>query len=92
MFNLFIFFVVRDYSLPKSTEQCRAKLCEEFSKHKEIKDIRRIDMLMLNGQKELTEICCMQKDRADILKYWPNDCHEHPKPTEFLEKFLVGKN
>jgi NADH dehydrogenase (ubiquinone) 1 alpha subcomplex subunit 6 len=36
-----------DYDIPKSVEQCRAKLREEFEKNRHIKDIRVIDMLVI---------------------------------------------
>jgi hypothetical protein len=39
--------VVLDYDIPKSVEQCRAKLREEFEKHRQITDIRVIDMLVI---------------------------------------------
>jgi hypothetical protein len=36
-----------DYDIPKSVEQCRAKLREEFEKHRHVTDIRVIDMLVI---------------------------------------------
>lgn len=36
-----------DYDIPKSVEQCREKLREEFLKHKNVTDIRVIDMLVI---------------------------------------------
>lgn len=36
-----------DYDIPKSVEQCREKLREEFLKHKNVSDIRVIDMLVI---------------------------------------------
>lgn len=39
--------LVTDYDIPKSAEQCRDKLREEFKKHGNIKDIRVIDMLVI---------------------------------------------
>lgn len=38
---------MKQYDIPKSVEQCRDKLREEFSKHDNIKDIRVIDMLVI---------------------------------------------
>lgn len=36
-----------DYDIPKSESQCREKLKEEFLKHKNVTDIRVIDMLVI---------------------------------------------
>lgn len=40
-------FLVMDYDIPMSIEQCRAKLREEFTKNKDVSDIRVIDMLVV---------------------------------------------
>ncbi|KAL3269774.1 hypothetical protein HHI36_008834 [Cryptolaemus montrouzieri] len=40
-------YIVKKYDIPKSVEQCHAKLREEFAKHKDVKDIRVIDMLVI---------------------------------------------
>ncbi|EAT34732.1 AAEL013043-PA [Aedes aegypti] len=42
-------YIVMDYDIPKSVEQCREKLREEFLKHKNVTDIRVIDMLVIKG-------------------------------------------
>lgn len=36
-----------DYDIPKSEAQCRDKLKAEFTKHKNVTDIRVIDMLVI---------------------------------------------
>lgn len=38
---------VKQYDIPKSPEQCRQRLREEFLKHNDIKDIRIVDMLVI---------------------------------------------
>ena len=40
-------FIVMDYDIPKSVEQCRIKLREEFEKNRHVTDIRVIDMLVI---------------------------------------------
>ncbi|NEU33633.1 LYR motif-containing protein, partial [bacterium LRH843] len=47
-------YIVRDNTIPKSVAQCRAKLREEFEKHRNLTDIRVVDMLVIKGQMELT--------------------------------------
>lgn len=36
-----------DYDIPMTVEQCRDKLREEFVKHRNVTDIRVIDMLVI---------------------------------------------
>lgn len=38
---------VMDYDIPMTVEQCRDKLREEFVKHRNVTDIRVIDMLVI---------------------------------------------
>ncbi|GAB0086084.1 NADH dehydrogenase [Sergentomyia squamirostris] len=96
VFNLYrawyrqIPYVVMDYDIPKSVEQCREKLREEFMKHKDVSDIRVIDMLVIKGQMELKETVEIWKQKGHIMRYF-KETYE-PKPTDFLSKFLSGQN
>jgi NADH dehydrogenase (ubiquinone) 1 alpha subcomplex subunit 6 len=36
-----------DYDIPKTVEQCRVKLREEFEKNRHVTDVRVIDMLVI---------------------------------------------
>lgn len=76
--------------MPKTTEKCRKKLREEFLKNKDITDLRIIDMLAIDSQKDLKDSICLWKQKSQLLKYW--DAEREPKQTKFLAKFLVGKN
>lgn len=38
---------VMDYDIPKTVEQCRAKLREEFERHRNVTDVRVVDMLVI---------------------------------------------
>ncbi|KAH8384684.1 hypothetical protein KR093_004807 [Drosophila rubida] len=40
-------YIVMDYDIPMSVEQCRAKLREQFIKNRSVTDIRVIDMLVI---------------------------------------------
>lgn len=42
-----------DYDIPKSIQQCRAKLREEFLRNRDVTDIRVIDMLVIKVRKTL---------------------------------------
>ncbi|XP_064116207.1 NADH dehydrogenase [ubiquinone] 1 alpha subcomplex subunit 6 [Macrobrachium rosenbergii] len=81
-------YIVLDYDFPKSKEQCRAKLREQFEKHRDVKDIRVIDMLVIKGQMELKETVEIWKQKHGIMSYWRDSVD--PKPKDFLSKFLDG--
>jgi len=83
-------FIVEKYDIPKSIEQCREKLKEEFIKNKDIADVRVIDMLVIKGQMELKETIKIWKQKGHIMRFWKESLE--PKPTDFLSKFMAGHN
>lgn len=103
-FNFFFFFIfplnvpVDDYNLPLTVHQCRNKLHGNFSKQKNLSDIRQIDTLVLKHQQELKELRFRQMDRSHLMKMLENESNngggENTKShrTQFLDKFLVGQN
>lgn len=44
---------MNDIDIPRTVEECRQKLREEFVKHKDVKDIRVIDMLIVKVSRHL---------------------------------------
>lgn len=89
-FNLiFLIFLVDEYDIPKSVEQCRDKLKEEFVKNKDITDMRVVDMLVIKGQMELKETAQIWKQKGHIMRYWKETVE--PKPADFLSKFLSSQ-
>lgn len=83
-----VFFIaVADYGLIKTNEDCRLRLHAEFMKHKDMKDVKQIDLLVFRHQIELKEIRCMQKNRAQVMKLMSGNSSGLPQ-TEFLDKFL----
>lgn len=78
--------LVEKFDIPKSIEQCREKLKEEFVKNKDITDVRVIDMLVIKGQMELKETIQIWKQKGHLMRYWQESVE--PKSTDFLSKFL----
>ncbi|KAH8405508.1 hypothetical protein KR215_001491 [Drosophila sulfurigaster] len=83
-------YIVMDYDIPVSVEQCREKLREQFIKNRNVTDIRVIDMLVIKGQMELKESVEIWKQKGHIMRYWKES--QDPKPTDFLSKFIQGIN
>ncbi|KAK4875526.1 hypothetical protein RN001_011948 [Aquatica leii] len=81
-------FIVRHFDIPKSVEQCRQILREEFTKHENLTDVRVIDMLIIKGQMELQESVNNWKQKGHIMSYFKETIE--PKPKDFLSKFLQG--
>ncbi|XP_056646163.1 NADH dehydrogenase [ubiquinone] 1 alpha subcomplex subunit 6 [Diorhabda carinulata] len=82
-------YIVKNYDIPRTVEQCKTKLREEFTKFDEIKDVRLIDMLVIKGQMELKEVVNVWKQKSHIMAYFKDTIE--PKPKDFLSKFLNGK-
>lgn len=78
-----------DFDVPKSVSQCREKLKEEFVKRKHVTDVRVIDMLVIKGQMELKETVEFWKQKGHLMNYFQETIE--PKPTDFLSKFVAGK-
>ncbi|CAG5115163.1 unnamed protein product [Candidula unifasciata] len=76
-------YTVKDFYIPITIEQGRAKVGEMFLKNKNVTDIWIIDMLVIKGQMELVETANLWKQ--------PNHVMMKPKPTDFLCKFYEGQ-
>ncbi|XP_012274959.1 NADH dehydrogenase [ubiquinone] 1 alpha subcomplex subunit 6 [Orussus abietinus] len=82
--------IVWEFDIPRTVDQCKAKLREEFIKHRNLTDIRVIDMLIVKGQMELRETTELWKTKGQIMYLFKDTVEK--KPTDFLSKFLAGQD
>uniref|UniRef100_A0A1Q3FT21 NADH dehydrogenase [ubiquinone] 1 alpha subcomplex subunit 6 n=1 Tax=Culex tarsalis TaxID=7177 RepID=A0A1Q3FT21_CULTA len=80
--------IIHKYDIPKSKEQCREKIREEFLRHRNVTDLRVIDMLLIKGQMELRETVNRWKDKSHLMRYWKDGVEV--KPKDFLSRFYEG--
>ncbi|XP_011308894.1 NADH dehydrogenase [ubiquinone] 1 alpha subcomplex subunit 6 [Fopius arisanus] len=83
-------YINLEYDIPKTEKDLRQKLRDEFCKHKDVKDIRIVDMLVIKGQMDLQEVAQKWKN-AGTFMYAFKDTVEK-KPTDFMSKFLAGQD
>ncbi|CAB0035133.1 unnamed protein product [Trichogramma brassicae] len=81
-------FILQDYDIPKNANDLKMKIREEFNKHRTVKDIRVIDMLVIKGQMELKETVEKWKNKGALMFYFKDTVE--PKPTDFMSKFMNG--
>ncbi|XP_013145124.1 PREDICTED: NADH dehydrogenase [ubiquinone] 1 alpha subcomplex subunit 6-like [Papilio polytes] len=64
-------YVVKEFDMPKSEDQCRAKLKEMFLNNKNVTDVRVIDMLVIkvSSSSKHLEIFEMLRDSIHHLPY-----------------------
>ncbi|XP_047343257.1 NADH dehydrogenase [ubiquinone] 1 alpha subcomplex subunit 6 isoform X1 [Vespa velutina] len=81
-------FIVIDYDIPYTRKQCLEKLRSEFLKNKYVTDVRVIDLLVIKGHMELTEVINIWKPVGNLLNHFKDTYN--PKPKDFLGKFYAG--
>jgi len=83
-------YICHDFNLEVTERQMRDKVREKFLENRHVSDIRVIDLLVIKGQMELTEIVKMWKQPCHIMTYFKPSIN--PKPKDFISKFLAGKD
>ncbi|KAI8884865.1 hypothetical protein K501DRAFT_247193 [Backusella circina FSU 941] len=73
------------------TSIIRAKVREEFEKHRFVEELEVRDILFAKGQMEYQEIMNVWKQNNHIMNYFIKE-ELPPKPTTFLEKFYEGRS
>ncbi|XP_057320791.1 NADH dehydrogenase [ubiquinone] 1 alpha subcomplex subunit 6 [Microplitis mediator] len=81
-------YIVMDYHIPKTEEDLKAKIREKFYEHKDVRDIRVIDLLVIKGQMELKETAEKWKNKGTFMNYFSETVEK--KPSDFMSKFLSG--
>ncbi|KAI9486424.1 MAG: hypothetical protein EXX96DRAFT_593064 [Benjaminiella poitrasii] len=79
---------LHELNLPTST--IRAKIREEFERHRQVEKLEARDILYAKGEMEYQEVMNVWKQTNHIMNYFIKD-QMPPKPTTFLEKFYEGK-
>merc|ERR1711997_912447 len=75
---------------PVGEDVLKAKLKSEFMKNAHLKDLRVIDMKVIQGQQELKEMAeFWQEDMYFLSKYF-SEIHIAERPKDFMSKFLHG--
>lgn len=69
----------------------RAKIRQEFEKHRYVKDLGVRDVLLAKGQMEYQETINLWKQTTHIYRYFAEE-EAPPKPTTFLDKFYEGRS
>ncbi|THK33000.1 NADH dehydrogenase [ubiquinone] 1 alpha subcomplex subunit 6 [Diachasma alloeum] len=83
-------YINLEFDIPKTENDMRQKLREEFMKHKDVKDIRIIDLLVVKGQMELQETAQKWKNSGTFMYLYKDTVEK--KPTDFMSKFLAGQD
>ncbi|KAF9927080.1 hypothetical protein FBU30_003504 [Linnemannia zychae] len=83
--------IMRTHQLDIPTSMVRTKIREEFERHRDVKDLAVIDILLLKGHQEYQETMNAWKQETHIMRYFAKD-EAPPQPNTFMEKFLAGKD
>jgi len=82
--------MVKVMDLPVDANRLRAKLKSEFVKNAHIKDVRVVDMKVIQGQQDLKEIAEGWQEAYILLSKYFSEIHIPTRPKDFMSKFLHG--
>ncbi|KAI8644585.1 hypothetical protein BD408DRAFT_412941 [Parasitella parasitica] len=72
------------------TSAIRAKIREEFERHRNVEKLEVRDILYAKGQMEYQEVMNVWKQNNHIMNYFAKE-EAPPKPSTFLDKFYEGR-
>ncbi|GHJ83818.1 hypothetical protein NliqN6_0220 [Naganishia liquefaciens] len=79
------------YALNVSPSMVRAKKRADFEKHREIRDLNVIDLLLFKSHQEYQETMNCWKQEPHIMN-WFKKYDDPPAPQTFLDKFYAGRD
>lgn len=83
--------IQRLYELDIPVGALRAKIRQEFEKHRHVQDLGVRDVLLAKGHMEYQETMNVWKQTTHIYRYFTEE-EAPPKPTTFLDKFYEGRS
>ncbi|RMD43490.1 hypothetical protein DV735_g1612, partial [Chaetothyriales sp. CBS 134920] len=81
------------YSLNMPVAKIRAKIRQEFEKHRYVNNLQVVDVLIAQSHMEFQETLNFWKQLSQVMKYFRHE--EDPNahlPKNFLQGFLEGRN
>ncbi|KAI8057641.1 hypothetical protein BDF22DRAFT_661780 [Syncephalis plumigaleata] len=83
--------IIGIYQLDVPIPVFRAKIRQEFERHRNVTDPRIADILIHKGNVELEETMNMWKQPAQLMySFWREE--QEPKPQDFLSRFYEGRS
>ncbi|MCJ1307523.1 hypothetical protein MMC25_001169 [Agyrium rufum] len=81
------------YSLNKPISELRTKMRSEFERHRYVKQLSVVDMLIFQNHAEYQEIMNYWKQLPHVMKYFRTEEDRTAKlPENFIQGFLEGRN
>jgi len=81
------------YSLGKPVAEIRTKMRQEFERHRYVKQLQVVDMLLFQSHAEFQETLNYWKQLSHVMKYFRAEEDPSAKlPKNFISGFLEGRN
>ncbi|KAK6349745.1 hypothetical protein TWF696_006024 [Orbilia brochopaga] len=85
--------IVKLYMLEVDVPAVRAKIREEFERHRHVKDLGTVDVLLMKNHMEFQETMNYWKQLPHLMNYFRPEQEPNTRiPKTFMEGFLEGRN